>query len=183
MLWGYIRAVKGWSAKKQRAALLTVGVKPKGIYEDDELSACIKALRDGDVLVVSGLLRALGDSRRAIQAAIELVRAQRATVMEAETGRKAGTDEGITLLAETLNKIHGERVMPSADRARELQRKGVRARNKGRMPKTEAIVFWRDLKLSGADALAKMRGWSQGTAYRAFGPRGVPAGRKPKVKK
>lgn len=179
MLRGYFRRVKGWSVNKQKAALTAAGVAPKAMYSEDELQDAIRSLRAGDVLVVSGLLRALGDSRRAIQAAIEAVKAQGATVMEAETGRKAGSDDGVTLLAETLNRIHGERAMPTADRARELQRKGVANRTKGRMAQTEAIKFWRDATLSQEDALAKMTGWTMVTAYRQLGPRGLPAGRKP----
>ena len=62
-------------------------------------------------------------------------------------------------------------------KAREMQEASVASRTKGRMPFRSAKPIWFDSTLSTAQALKKMRGWSKGTAYRAFGKRGTPSGR------
>lgn len=176
MLRGFIRHIRVWTAKRQARLLAEAGVPDKSIYKDEEWPACLNSLRSGDVLVVGGGLRVLGDNRREIRAAVDAIKAKGATVRDAETGRTAGGDDGVALMDEAIAKIAGERTIPSADRARELQKIGVRKRLKGRMAKREAIVFWRDPKLTGPEALEKMDGWTQASAYRAFGKRDMPAG-------
>ena len=53
-------------------------------------------------------------------------------------------------------------------------------RVKGRMPKREALIIWRNPKLSVSEAIELMTKWKQATAYKQLGKRDVPAGRRPK---
>lgn len=175
---GYIRHTRRHVASKQLAKLLAAGVKESAIYRDDEWDACVKSLRHGDKLVVAGLLRALGDSRKEIRAAIDQVRGRGAVVMDAETGRTAGSDDAVGMLNDTLAMIHAEAVMPSSEHAREMARKSAKARKPKRMPRAEAIVHWKNPALSEGEALARMWGWNHSSAYREFKARGMPAGPK-----
>lgn len=51
------------------------------------------------------------------------------------------------------------------------QKRSVRVRTAGRLAKKDARHIWRTLALTRAQALARMPGWSQITAYRHFGHR------------
>ena len=77
---------------------------------------------------------------------------------------------------EALARLAGERGAPTPARARAMQKLGMKVRTKGRMAKRAALEIWRDLKLTGPEALDKMTGWTQASAYRHLGDRGVPAG-------
>ncbi len=58
----------------------------------------------------------------------------------------------------------------------ELAKKRALTRHKGRMPKADALVIWRNPKLSTDEALDLMKGWKQATAYTTFGKRFAVAG-------
>lgn len=176
MLRGYIRHFRAWSAKRQAKLLAAAGVPDKGIYRDSEWPACLNALRPGDVLVVGGGLRVMGENRREIRAAVDAIKAKGAIVRDAETGRTAGGDDGVALMDEAIARLAGERGAPTPKRAREMQKLGLKARTKGRMSKREALTIWRDPALTGPEAIEKMRGWTQASAYRHLGDRQLPAG-------
>jgi hypothetical protein len=178
MLRAYTRTIKRWPVSKQDALLKAAGVNMKAVYRDGEWSKAVKSLLPGDKLVVGGGLRVIGDNRKEIVAAIEQVRERGATVIDAETKREAGGDDGVALLDEALRKIQGGTTIQSLEVAAEMQKKSVASRTKGRMGDREAQVIWSDVNLTINDCLELMTGWSQGTAYRTFGPRHVGAGRR-----
>ena len=158
--------------------MTAAGVAQRTIYRDDEWPACVKSLRPGDRLVLGGGLRVLGDNREEIADRVAEVRGRKAVVMDAETGRTAA-DDGAELMSEAIARLRGEKIMPDAERARDMQRASTRAKVKGRMPKREALAIWRDVSKTVPEALKLMRDWTQASAYREFGPRGIPAGPRP----
>jgi hypothetical protein len=176
MLRGYVRQIRTWSAKRQDELLKAAGLTERAIYRDGDLPAAIKSLRKGDRLVVGGGLRVLGDNRREITANVNKVRERGAQVMDAETGRLAGGDDGVALLSEAIARIAGEKTMAKPDQAKKMQAASVKARTKGRMGERDALRIWRNADHTVAEAVELMTGWSQANAYRVLGPREIPAG-------
>lgn len=131
-------------------------------------------LRPGEFLGVVDGLRALGDGRRQMRDAIKLVHSWQAAVIDAETKLRSDRD-GVEMLHKALSPKG-----PSAEFAAEMQARSVRERVKGRMPKREALILWRNPKLSTAEAIELMTKWSQSAAYNQLGRRDVPAGRRSK---
>ena len=170
---GYARTAK------DEKRLITSGLKPSAIYLEGRGSERLDRveMRPGEALGVVDGLRSFGDNRRDIAAAVKRVHSWGAVIVDVETGKRSA-DHGVEMLHEALAAIHGERVMPSAKIAKEMQAKSVKARTKGRMGQREALVFWRDPTLTVGEAIMQMRGWSPGTAYREIGKRGLPTGRR-----
>lgn len=166
---------------KDEKRLIAAGVKPSAIYLEGRGAERLERIkmRPGEALGVVDGLRPLGDNRRDIAAAVRLIHSWGAQVVDVETGKRSA-DDGVDMLDEALARIHGERVMPSAKIAKEMQAKSVKARTKGRMGQREALVIWRKPELTVGEALMQMRGWSAGTAYRELGKRGLPSGRRGK---
>lgn len=134
-------------------------------------------MRRGEELKVVEGLRALGNSRKEIVAAVAMIHGLGAVVVDAETGKRSDKN-GVEMLDAALAKIRGEKTIGSAANARAMQAKSVATRTKGRMPERQAMAIWKDPTLTAGEALAKMRGWERGTAYAALGKRGVPTGRR-----
>lgn len=130
-------------------------------------------MRRGELLGVVDGLRAFGEAKRDMVAAEKLIHGWGAAVIDAETGLRSDRN-GIEMLALALGPNR-----PSAE-FKSMQAASVCERVKGRMPKREALVIWRNPKLSVSEAIELMPKWTQSTAYKQLGPRGVPAGRRTK---
>ena len=152
--------------------LRALGVKT--IYRGDKGETLERfRMRKGELLgVVNGLL-AFGQSRRDMVAAVKAVHARGAAIIDAESGLRSDRD-GVEMLSTALAPRR-----PS-DAYRAAQAKGVENRVRGRMPKREALMIWRNPKFSVREAIELMTKWSQATAYKQLGKRDVPAGRRPK---
>lgn len=129
-------------------------------------------MRPGELLGVVNL-RAFGSARRDMVEAIRQVHKWGAAVVDLN-GLRSDRD-GAEMLDRALVKF-----VPSAEHARELQRRSVLARTEGRMHKRDAQSIWRNPRLTTLEAIDLMRGWSERSAYNVLGPRGVVVGRRPK---
>ncbi len=102
MLVGYMRVSKADGTQTtdlQRDALLAVGIDPEALYEDKasgtnddrpELIACLKALRDGDTLVVWKLDRLGRNLRHLVNVVHDLT--ERGIGLKVLTGQGAAID-------------------------------------------------------------------------------------------
>ena len=146
MLIGYMRVSKtdgSQATDLQRDALVTAGVHPDHLYEDQAtgrredrpgLSACLKALRDGDTLVLWKLDRLGRDLRHLINTVHDLT--ARGVGLKVLTGQGAAIDTttpagklvfGIfAALAEFERELISERTMAGLASARARGRKGGR---------------------------------------------------------
>lgn len=186
MLIGYMRvSTADQSTDLQRDALLAAGVKERDIYLDKAsgkredrpgLEACLKAMREGDTLVVWKLDR-LGRSLRHLVATVqELV--ERGVGFRVLTGHGANIDTGtasgklvfgiFAALAEFERELIGERTRAGLAAARARGRKG------GRKPKLSATTIAGIRARLAADAnldkqaLADELGVHRGTLWRAL---------------
>jgi hypothetical protein len=163
---GYARGAK------DEARLRAAGVKT--IYRSDKGEAPGKfKMRKGEYLGVVDGLRAFGEAKGTIIAAVELVHSWGATIIDAET-KLCSRRDGAKMMGQALGPNR-----PSAE-FKSMQAASVRERVKGRMPKREALIIWRNPKLSVSEAIELMTKWKQATAYNVLGKRDVPAGRRPK---
>ena len=118
-------------------------------------------------------LRAFGPARRDMVAAIKQVHKWGAAVVDLN-GLRSDHD-GAEMLDRALVKFS-----PSPEYAREMQRRSVLARTEGRMHKRDALIIWRNPKLTNEEAIDLMRGWSLRSAYDKLGPRMIMPGRRAK---
>lgn len=164
---GYAR--NAGDEKRLRAAGVT-----KPVYRADKGEKPGKfKMRRGEVLGVVDGLRAFGDAKGDMVAAVKLVHSWGATIRDAETGLCSRRD-GAEMMANALGPKR-----PSKD-FQEMQAKAAKSRVKGRMPMREAQAIWRDSKLSVAEKLELMRGWSKFAAYNELGKTGIVSGRRPR---
>lgn len=146
MLVGYMRVSKAdgsQSTDLQRDALLSAGVETDALYEDNasgkkedrpELASCLKALRDGDTLLVWKLDRLGRDLRHLINIVHDLT--ERGVGLKVLTGQGAAIDTttasgklvfGIfAALAEFERELISERTKAGLASARARGRKGGR---------------------------------------------------------
>jgi len=146
MLIGYMRVSKAdgsQSTDLQRDALIAFGVDPAHLYEDQAsgrrddrpgLAACLKALREGDVLIVWKLDRLGRDLRHLINTVHDLT--ARGVGLKVLTGHGASVDTttasgklvfGIfAALAEFERELISERTIAGLESARARGRKGGR---------------------------------------------------------
>ena len=191
MLVGYMRVSKADGSQSldlQRDALLEAGALAEAIYEDQAsgklaerpgLTACLKALRKGDVLLVWKLDR-LG---RSLAHLIETVAKlnERGVGLRVLTGQGAQIDTttasgrlvfGIfASLAEFERELIRERTMAGLAAARARGRKGGRkfALNRAQIRLAQAAMASRDTSVS---ELAAELGIKPVTLYRYVGPDG-----------
>jgi DNA invertase Pin-like site-specific DNA recombinase len=188
---GYMRVSKADGSQTldlQRDALLAVGIEVDFIYEDlasgrrDDrpgLVACLKALRDGDTLVVWKLDRLGRDLRHLINTVHDLV--ERGVGFRVLTGHGSSIDTttasgklifGIfAALAEFERELISERTRAGLASARARGRKGGR-----KFTMTAAKVRLAQAGLANRDTevgvLCKQLGISRQTLYRFVSPKG-----------
>lgn len=165
---------------REEAILAASGIKPRQIYLEGRGGEGLATvhLRKGDELFTVHGLRALGESRRDIVDEVERIKQLGAVIVDVETGQRSDVD-GVAMLDAALARLRGEKVMPPG-KAERMQRLSVKARIGDRMGQREALAIWRDPRLSTGEAIAKMPGWSERTAYLKLGKRGLPTGRREK---
>lgn len=191
MLIGYMRVSKAdgsQSVDLQRDALLAAGIEPEHLYEDlasgrrDDrpgLTACLKALREGDTLVVWKLDRLGRDLRHLINTVHDLT--ARGVGLKVLTGHGAAVDTttaagklvfGIfAALAEFERELIGERTRAGLASAR------ARGRHGGRPFKMTPAKLRLAMAAMGkpeteVGSLCKELGITRQTLYRHVGPKG-----------
>ena len=191
MLIGYARVSKIDGSQVldlQRDALLTAGVAPQQIYQDQAsgqredrpgLAACLKALRPGDVLVVWKLDRLGRDLRHLVNTAQDL--AERGIGFKVLAGQGAEIDTttasgklmfGIfAALAEFERELIRERTKAGLAAARARGRRGGRRfdLSKAQVRLAQAAMKSRDTKVS---ELCRELGVTRATLYRYVDPQG-----------
>ena len=191
MLIGYMRVSKAdgsQSTDLQRDALISAGVSPAHLYEDqasgrrDErpgLTACLKALRDGDTLLVWKLDRLGRNLRHLVNSVHDLT--ARSVGLKVLTGQGAAIDTttaagklvfGIfAALAEFERELISERTVAGLASARARGRKG------GRPFKMTAAKLRLAMAAMGQPEtivgdLCKELGVTRQTLYRHISPKG-----------
>jgi hypothetical protein len=171
------KAIRGYARNEKDAKRLeAAGLLPRQIYRADKGQTLDKfKMRQGEYLgVVDGLL-AFGKGRRDIGAAVKTIHLWGAAVLDVETGCRSN-QHGVKMLNAALDPPK-----PSAEYMAELARQKAEKRRdaNGVMSKRDAIVHWRNPKLSVKEAIDLMHGWKTANAYKVLGRRDVPAGRRP----
>ena len=172
----------------QRDALIEAAVKPDHIYEDQAsgkrddrpgLAACLKALREGDVLVVWKLDRLGRDLRHLVNTVQDLC--DRGVGLRVLTGQGAQLDTttasgrlvfGIfAALAEFERELIRERTMAGLKAARARGRQGGRTfgLSKAQVRLAQVAMANRDTSVA---ALCRELGVTRVTLYRYVGPTG-----------
>jgi DNA invertase Pin-like site-specific DNA recombinase len=186
---GYMRVSKGNGAQTldlQRDALLAAGVEPGHIYEDKAsgkaddrpgLAACLKALREGDTLVVWRLDRLGRNLKHLIETVDDL--SARGVAFRCLTGLQVDTStptgrfmlQVFGGLAEFERELIRERVNAGLEAARARGRKGGRpsAFTKAAIRRAQAALQHRDTNVM---ELCKELGVSKSTLYRNLTPDG-----------
>jgi len=188
---GYTRISKADGSQNldlQKDALANAGVLAKNIYEDQAsgrkdnrpgLAACLKALREGDILVVWKLDRLGRDLKHLVNTVQDL--AKRNIGFKVLTGQGANIDTttangrlvfGIfAALAEFEAELIRERTMAGLAAARARGRNGGRkfALSKSQIRLAQASMAMRDTKVS---ELCKEIGVTRSTLYRYICPEG-----------
>jgi DNA invertase Pin-like site-specific DNA recombinase len=186
---GYMRVSKADGSQTldlQRDALVAVGIEPSAIYEDrasgkkDDrpgLAACLKALRNGDVLVIWKLDR-LGRSLKHLVEVVHELDA-RGVGLKVLTGAPIDTTTAsgklvfgiFASLAEFERELISERTKAGLASARARGRKGGRPAiiTKAKLKLVQKAMADRDTDVS---ALAKEVGVTRQTLYRHVGPGG-----------
>ncbi len=191
MLLGYARVSKTDGSQVldlQRDALEEAGVAPDSIYQDrasgkredrPSLAACLKALRQGDTLVVWKLDRLGRDLRHLVNTVYDL--SNRGVGLKVLAGQGANIDTttaggklvfGIfAALAEFERELIRERTKAGLDAARARGRKGGRkfAMSKAQVRLAQAAMGKRETSV--ADLCDELR-ITRATLYRYVGPDG-----------
>ena len=191
MLIGYARVSKADGSQSldlQRDALAAAGVNPAGIYEDRAsgakedrpgLEACLRAVRDGDVLVVWKLDR-LGRNLAHLVGTVQDL-SDRGVGLRVLAGQGAQIDTttaggrlvfGIfAALAEFERELIRERTVAGLKAARARGRKGGRrfALSKAQVRLAQAAMANRDTSVA---ELCRELGIGRGTLYRYVDARG-----------
>lgn len=192
MLIGYARISKADGSQVldlQHDALIAAGVDPDNIYDDKAsgkrddrpaLAACLKALRDGDTLVVWKLDRLGRDLKHLVDISQDL--AKRGIGFKVLTGQGANIDTttasgklvfGIfAALAEFERELVRERTMAGLASARARGRKGGRrfVLTKAQLRLAQAAMKNRDTKVS--ELCKELGGITRTTLYRYVSPEG-----------
>ena len=191
MLVGYMRVSKAdgsQSTDLQRDALLLAGVDAEHLYEDHasgkkddrpQLAACLKALRDGDTLLVWKLDRLGRDLRHLVNTVHDLT--DRGVGLKVLTGEGAAIDTttasgklvfGIfAALAEFERALISERTIAGLTAARARGRKGGRP-YKMTAAKVRTAMAAMGQKETQVGELCKELGITRQTLYRHVSPSG-----------
>ena len=139
-------------------------------------------MRVGEGLGVVDGFRAFGITRGAIMAKVRTVHGWKAVVIDAET-KERSDQNGAEMLDRGLSRYANETRAPTPAQARRMQARSVRARTRNRTPRREAAYKWlHSPGLSNEQIEDELIGWSWRALYDAFGPRGLPPGRRKKTK-
>lgn len=191
MKMGYVRVSKADGSQVidlQMDALIEAGIDRKNIYQDrasgknDDrpgLEACLKALREGDTLVIWKLDRLGRDLRHLVNTVQDL--SERGIGFKVITGQGADIDTStasgrlvfgiFAALAEFERELIRERTMAGLKSARARGKKGGRKfrLTKGRVRLAQASMKNKDTNVS---ELCRELGVSRQTLYRYVGPDG-----------
>lgn len=159
------------------------------IYDAEAVSFedFVKALREGDEVWVTSLAR-LAPRRRELREAIELIHNKNAVIVEAASERRSDrAAQATAMVLDAADELAGEARGLTPQQAREFGARGGNAtakvykqRFRNRMPLGEAKKIWTDpdlATLSNHRILKRLAGWTQVSAYRHLGPRGLGKGR------
>lgn len=188
---GYVRVSKSDGSQNldlQKDALIRYGISQNHIYEDHAsgkkddrpgLASCVKALREGDLLVVWKLDR-LGRNLKHLVTTVQDL-ADRGIGFKVLTGQGANIDTTtasgklvfgfFAALAEFERELIRERTMAGLLAARARGRRGGRKHqlNKSQIRLAEAAMGKRETRVS---ELCKELGITRATLYRYVGPKG-----------
>lgn len=178
---GYVRPLPRLTAGGQELGLIAHGVAAEKVYVEgrgaETLDALVRSLRKGEAVAVMRLhilappkLRTADRPRRELWAAIQLIEAKGAHVIEVESGRStADRSERDAMMADAIEALtHSGRSPRRQDGA-------------GRPPKVftpeqteQARVAWFSLqhRTNKAAIQASPKGWTMTRSYQKFGPSG-----------
>lgn len=183
---GYVNGLPGFSASTQEKILIEAGVPEKRIYiegrDAETLAAALRAMRTDIDLECAGGLRALGNGRKEIVAAVEIIHAKGKVVLDPVTGERSGPGAGARMLDRALARIAGEKT-GIITRARELGRLGGKARaaaHEGYKRNTADRKAWRSKDFLTDSEAASHIGYSPNHLRRHYGSSGRKRGQKPK---
>ncbi len=158
---------------KVRVRLMDMGIPRAKIYEAKEGETWDKfRMKPGEYLGVLDGLRGFGGAVK-IRKALEYFHGQGVTIVDIETGRDSRT-HGVSMRDAALEPVKRSPEEISAHRRAEAVRRQI---ENGGLPEREALVYWRDPKLTTEDAVNKI-GWTKSMAFKILKARGIPAGRK-----
>jgi hypothetical protein len=161
--------------KKDVARLKAAGLRDNQIYQlEKKETPGVFTMRKGEFLgVVDGML-AFGRTRRQIEPVVSLIHSWGAFVLDVETGRNSQT-QAVSMFNDALDP---PKPSPEYMALKRAEKRAERRKSNGVMPERDAMVIWRNPKLSVVEALDLMDGWTKSLAYEVLGTRGVPAGRR-----
>jgi hypothetical protein len=171
------KAQRGYARNaRDEAILIGSGLKTSAVYLEGRGSETLGRIRmrPGELLATVQGLRALGDSRRDIVAAVKHIHSQGAAVLDIDTDERSDRN-GVEMLDRALARLKNERIMPPG-KAEAMQVKSVKARTNGRLPDRQALTIWHNPRLTIGEAIEQMPGWSARAAYMRLGKRGLPVG-------
>jgi len=155
--------------------LVALGVPKRKIYRADKGQTLDRvAMRDGEFLGVVNGLRGLvaGDSKKAMEDAVDNVHDMGATVLDLDSGFDTRA-HGVKLFRRAFAPKG-----PEPEIARKMQEASVNARLNGQMPVHSAEKIWDDPRYHKVGHALEAMHWSQARAYATFGPRYSRATRK-----
>lgn len=169
----------------QRRMLDEFGAHPIYDAKTHTIEQMVNQLRAGDQVAVTSLGR-LASTRASLRFAIDAIHSKKCSIFEVGSGRKLnGTADVAQMALEAADELSLDAKGTSPKHARKWGKIGgqiTKARIKRemegkRLGKTEAGNIWRNPLITGAEALAKMPGWTQASAYRLLKKRGLAKGR------
>lgn len=188
MLIGYARvSTLDQHLEPQLDALVAAGVEAERIYTDKAtgansdrpgLASALKALREGDTLVVVKLDRLARSVKHLIELG-ETIQGKGAALRVLDAGIDTGTPVGrltfhiIGALAEFELALIRERTQAGLRAARERGRRGGRKKKLEGAPLKLAQALWADLSIPITDIAGQLK-VSRRTLFRELGPRPVP---------
>lgn len=123
---GYVRPTPRFPAQKQIDALVKAGVREQHIYVEgrgaESWAEFVKALRNGDAVVVDGLHR-LGVNRADLHTAFRDVAAMGCVIMDAGNNMAQLDPNSLAAVAEAYRVLTGELRIPTH---REARRRGIK---------------------------------------------------------
>jgi hypothetical protein len=161
--------------EKAEQRMIALGIPKRKIYRADKGQTLGRfSMRKGEFLGVVGGVRGLitGDSKKAIDDAVDKVHGWGATVLDIETGFDSRT-HGVKMF-----RLAFAPKGPEPEVAHAMQEAAAKARRNGQMPIEKAETIWDDPRYHSLIHALEAMGWKQATAYTYFGPRFSRATRK-----